>query len=296
MPDPYTTFGLSCPSGGSFYICQNNSTEFIGCCTIDPCRDGSGSCPQANLRNASFSADSYDGLKPQECVEETGLFYTCKYDKPPFLGCCVTNPCASESCPAGDLVPAKLSSDPAKRDIFLTTAASSTRSHTPTATATPSGSSTPTPSGGDIGARLSTGTIAGISVGVAITLVLLSGGCVYGFRRGWHARKRKERDSATPFYDFSPGGQFRTRLSSPSFAPYRGEQQSASNQLDLHRFPSLYFSWDHSRTGVALIQCSITANEQLRILSKQRKHRWRFTPTGIARLCSQFLLYVGARY
>ncbi|KAJ9161911.1 hypothetical protein NKR19_g1800 [Coniochaeta hoffmannii] len=77
MPDPFSTFGLSCPSGGSFYICQNNKTEFIGCCTADPCLDGSGSCPQANLRNASFSADSYDGLKPQDCAEDTGLCQFC---------------------------------------------------------------------------------------------------------------------------------------------------------------------------------------------------------------------------
>jgi hypothetical protein len=232
MPDPYSTFGLSCPSGGSFYICQNNTTEFIGCCTIDPCGDGSGSCPQANLRNASFSADSYEGLKPQDCVEETGLWYACKDNKPPFLGCCASNPCPSMTCPAEDLVPAKLSADPGLRDTFLTTAAKSTGSHNSTATGTPSSSSITTSLAEGTGARLATVAIVGISVGVAIVILVLIVGCVFVFKRGWHARKRTERSSATPFLGSPPSGRFTSPMLSPPFTPYRGERRTDSGLMD----------------------------------------------------------------
>ncbi|OIW31820.1 hypothetical protein CONLIGDRAFT_641600 [Coniochaeta ligniaria NRRL 30616] len=227
MTGPYNTFGLSCPSGGSFYICQNNQTEFIGCCTIDPCHDGSGSCPQENLRNASFSADSYEGLKPQECAEETGLWYTCKGDKPPFLGCCASNPCASMACPEGDLVPAKLSTDPGRRDIFVTAAVNSTASRNSTGTGIPSGTSILLV--GDTGTRLSTGIIVGISLSVVIVVLVVIWGCVFMFKRGWHAGRRKERGSATPFLRSPPSGRFTSPILSPPFTPYRGKRRSDSD-------------------------------------------------------------------
>ncbi|KAB5523895.1 hypothetical protein GE09DRAFT_483272 [Coniochaeta sp. 2T2.1] len=226
MPDPYSTFGLSCPSGGSFYICQNNKTEFIGCCTIDPCRDGSGSCPQENVRSSSFSADSYDVIAPQDCAADTGLWYTCKFNKPPFLGCCASNPCQSGACPTEDLVPAKLSTDPDFRDGFLGTATNSTSASTTTSIPTSGSSNIPTatPLAATTGGRLTTGTMVGISVGVVIVVLLLIAGCTFVFRRGYHARKRKERGSTTPFLSSPPEGRFKSPIPSPSFTPYRDSQ------------------------------------------------------------------------
>lgn len=232
MPNPYSTFGLSCPSGGSFYICQNNTTEFIGCCTIDPCRDGSGSCPQANLRNASFSADTYDELKPQECTNSSGLsglWYTCKYDNPPFMGCCASNPCDLKACPATDLVPAKLNSNPGLRDIFIPAPAtsspvtSSAATLPPTAPAASHNSTDSGISASDSSNGLSTGVIAGMSVSIAIFVLVLVASCVFAFKRGSHARQRKERGAATPFLGPPPGGRFTSPISSPPYSPYRGE-------------------------------------------------------------------------
>lgn len=224
MPDPYSTFGLSCPSGGSFYICQNKKVEFIGCCTINPCDDDSGLCPQENLRNASFSADSYEGIEPQDCVEETGLWYSCKFNNPPFVGCCARNPCASGACPAGDLVPAKLSADPDLRNVFLTTPANSTASHNSGDTGAPSGGGSLSPLSDGTGIRLSAGAIVGISFGVVFLVIAMIGGCVFIFKRGWHASKREERGSATPFLGPPPSGRFMSPLSSPPFTPYRGKR------------------------------------------------------------------------
>jgi hypothetical protein len=54
-------------------------------------------------------------------------------------------------------------------------------------------------------------------------VLLLVAGCIFIFRRGWHARKRKERGSVTPFLGSSPGGGIKSPGgSSPPFTPYRG--------------------------------------------------------------------------
>lgn len=40
--NPVDVFGLSCPWGGSFYVCENCDVHFLGCCASDPGKDGSG--------------------------------------------------------------------------------------------------------------------------------------------------------------------------------------------------------------------------------------------------------------
>ncbi|KAL2016213.1 hypothetical protein VTK56DRAFT_4070 [Thermocarpiscus australiensis] len=117
-----SSIGPSYPSGGTFYVCQNNATEFVGCCTTDPCADGTGACSDRDLRPASFSSDSYEDIPPQICDSdgEDANWYTCAFTKPPFMGCCKnTNPCATGSCPTEDLVPALLSPDDEDRRIFI---------------------------------------------------------------------------------------------------------------------------------------------------------------------------------
>ncbi|KAK0730150.1 hypothetical protein B0H67DRAFT_548159 [Lasiosphaeris hirsuta] len=201
MADTYKYFGLSCPSGGSFYICQGNTTEFIGCCTTDPCTAAyNGRCPAANLRASSFSADSYTDLPRQDCDDDKSfeIWYTCKFNKPPFMGCCASNPCASGSCAAKDLRPAKLSAEPDLRANFLradasasTTSASPTASGTSTATAA---TAVPALSGST---GLSGGAIGGIVVGAAVIVVIVVAAVMY--KCGWHARRKKERlETAVP--------------------------------------------------------------------------------------------------
>jgi len=184
MAEAYQKFGLSCPSGGSFYICQNNATEFIGCCTTNPCTAANGGrCPQSNLRASSFSADTYTDLPRQDCDDERSIqiWYTCKFNKPPFMGCCASNPCANGLCPPSDLRPAKLSGDSELRALFLSPsptaggAASATTSAAP-ATATTTG--------------LSRSAVAGICAGVAAVVLIIVGFIMYKY--GWNARRKRD--------------------------------------------------------------------------------------------------------
>lgn len=109
---------LSCPYGGGFFVCEHNTTEFIGCCTSDPRHDGKGVCPEPDLRSASFSPSSFAEIMPQDCNDDNSSWYTCNFTSPPFLGYCKTNPCAAP-CSSADLTPAKLSGDVVARRAFL---------------------------------------------------------------------------------------------------------------------------------------------------------------------------------
>lgn len=169
----YKIFGLSCPNGGDFHICENTKREFIGCCTMDPCADGSGLCEKTNLRAASFSESSYLDIPPQSCDSTGGddHFYTCTANDPPFLGCCTINPCVNMTCPSANLRAAVLSSDHDDRASFLAPSTSSS-----------SGKPSTTAKTGSNG--LSSGAIAGIVVGV-VALVILAAGFVLWRRYNW---------------------------------------------------------------------------------------------------------------
>lgn len=186
---------LSCPYGGTFFVCEHNTTEFIGCCTSDPCHDGRGTCSNENLRNSSFSHDSFAAIMPQDCSDSSASWYTCNFTSPPFLGCCKTDPCAAP-CVSADLTPAKLSSDVAARSAFLTEPLSTSSqtsgalSTAPAATnATEPQQAPPSPEHFD---GLSAPTIAGYSIAAA-ALVVLVAVCMYvwGRRSGKRAARQE---------------------------------------------------------------------------------------------------------
>ncbi|GAW19219.1 hypothetical protein ANO14919_087040 [Xylariales sp. No.14919] len=124
--DPISYLGLSCPSGGDFYICQDNEVRrFLGCCDIDPCGRNQGDCPSSALHPASFNADRYNDIPAQSCVSSTKdpLWYLCT-NGPTFLGCCVTNPCDNEGvCQEDSLAGATLNDNPKMASVFLTATA-----------------------------------------------------------------------------------------------------------------------------------------------------------------------------
>lgn len=176
--------GLSCPNKGKFYVCDKAKIRFIGCCTVDPCADGSGNCPQDSLMPASFSSDHYDSISPQSCAvpSTSDRWFTCQSDQPPFLGCCSDNPCSNNGCPTGKLLAATLSDNNGNAQVFLNTG-------------------TPAPSSDSSGYSLSLGAILGIALGcaavVAIALAILA------YRCGWLAKRRKqgkESDGTTSQY------------------------------------------------------------------------------------------------
>ncbi|KAH6871998.1 hypothetical protein B0T10DRAFT_567989 [Thelonectria olida] len=197
----YKFFGLTCPSGGEFYICDRAETQFIGCCTSNPCTDGKGTCPDGDLRTASFNSDSYDELFKQDCDDPRGteIWYTCKSNSPPFMGCCDENPCAKQSCARSKLVPAMLSETENNRLKFLqpdgdssSATASGTDDSKSTATATSSAlasASTSAAAGGDEGG-LSTGAVAGIAAGATAIGLIVLGFLIW--KCWWAPRKRKQ--------------------------------------------------------------------------------------------------------
>lgn len=206
MASPYQAFGLSCPSGGSFYICENSSTKFIGCCTVDACSaSNDGSCPPKSLRVSSFSSEKYTELPTQDCDDPRGksIWWTCKFNQPPFMGCCSSNPCASGQCPLDDLVPAKLSDNAVLKASFLspevtampttvstksTSSAQATTTHSPS-TSTPGIAQASDRPQSSSGSGLSGGAIGGIAAAAAVFIILIIAGVMY--RCGWRARKKE---------------------------------------------------------------------------------------------------------
>lgn len=181
--NPYQAFGLSCPNGADFHICENTKREFIGCCTVDPCSDGSGLCERANLRAASFSESSYLDIPPQSCDSTGGdnHFYTCTANDPPFIGCCTLNPCVNMTCPSANLRAAVLSSDHDDRASFLSPSSSSKddKSTSPAKAA----------SNG-----LSSAGIAGIVIGVLAIVILVVGFALWR-RREWPFKSAKPQNT-----------------------------------------------------------------------------------------------------
>lgn len=203
MSSPRERWGLSCTTGGRFYICEDDDTQFMGCCLSDPCGRNNGTCPDGDLRATTFESDTYAGLPAQDCDNSQGVdnWYTCAYTTPPFLGCCSQNACAS-GCPRNRLVPAKLSGNENNRLNFLNpresgSPTSSTASET--ASATTSSTSGVEASDND---GLGTGAIAGIAIGAAvgglIVLILLA------WLFWWKPRQKKQQSETSIAYQASP--------------------------------------------------------------------------------------------
>ncbi|KAK3395325.1 hypothetical protein B0T20DRAFT_31578 [Sordaria brevicollis] len=201
-------FGFSCPAGGSYYMCVDSKVEFIGCCTVNPCTEERGGvCPDERLRVATFSSAKYEEIPAQMCAVVTteALWYTCNGTTPPFLGCCVTNPCRNGNCPTDDLRPAILNnnaSDPWPRTQLLNPKGSGVSyggSKTDPSSSSSSSASEPTSSSTNQPANdtntsessggLSTGAIAGIAVGAVLAILLIVAGLVW--KCGWFPRKKK---------------------------------------------------------------------------------------------------------
>ncbi|ROW01907.1 hypothetical protein VMCG_05531 [Cytospora schulzeri] len=156
-----TGLGLTCPDGGDFYVCQDAETQFLGCCTIDPCASGKGYCPQDSLRNSSYSKDSYISIPPENCASpyNSTSWYTCSGVTPPFMGCCASNPCRNNGCPSDDLLAARVDDDPSNASVFLTATGTA-----PSSTASSSADNSST--------SLSTGAIVGIAIGSSFTALI----------------------------------------------------------------------------------------------------------------------------
>lgn len=180
-----TDLGLSCPSGGDWYICQGTKTEFVGCCTRNPCADGSGLCEDSRLRAASFSMTQYAKIPSLACDDnhprpgfKPPLWYTCINPTPPFLGCCYSNPCG-DGCPQVNISAARLPDEASTREIFLTNSNAKQDSQK--------------------SSKLSGGAIAGIVIGAVAVIAVLIGAY-------WFLRRKKQSKTSLENVPQSAGG------------------------------------------------------------------------------------------
>lgn len=214
--NPIADFGLSCPYGGTFYICKEAKSQFLGCCTEDPCVDGTGYCPQSALRYSSYSQDSYRSIPPENCVapHDNNTWYTCSGAIPPFVGCCASDPCNKAGCPVKDLLAARVDDDPTNAAPFLTSTSTSDAS-----------SSDGNGSGG-----LSTGAIVGIAVGSAVAVLIVVGILFFMYKRREKRRRDQLAAKAQPNADGTPG------VYMPS--PYQGDSIDTPILIALTNIPS----------------------------------------------------------
>ncbi|KAH0491892.1 hypothetical protein TgHK011_003294 [Trichoderma gracile] len=220
MGNPIVDLGLSCPKGGRFYICEDQPTGFVGCCTIDPCATADGLCPDHHLQPSSFDPDAYGEILAQDCLDPGFLWYTCRDSSPPFLGCCSQMACEPSGCPASKVGAASLAGNKQRAAPFLsrgsssssrepsssltktTSSASSVPSTTlstvlSTAASTTGGAPTqdstqPAAVSRPAHPGLSKGAVAGIAVGV------IAVGCALaGLFFWWFKQHKKQRPSST---------------------------------------------------------------------------------------------------
>ncbi|KAK7961116.1 hypothetical protein PG988_012330 [Apiospora saccharicola] len=219
--NPISKFGLSCPTGGKFYICQDSPTQFLGCCDINPCKNN-GICPDNSLFNSSFSKSNYDDTLPEACVTD-GLWYTCSGTTPPFIGCCLENPCQQGTCSPDKLRAAKLSSNQTEAAPFLTSAAAST----PTSSSiSSSNTASPTPLASDSNSKsFPVGAIVGIVIGAVLAIAVIA-------FLIWRLRKSKKTFyHPPPLAQVPPSPQNEVHPHNPSgmYSPYKDTFQHNNN-------------------------------------------------------------------
>lgn len=105
----------SCPQNVTFYACDFGE-RFLGCCengsSADICTHG---CPPEDLLPASFETEYYDYITTAACTR--GDWWSCANTSPPFLGCCLSNPC-SGGCPRSNLTAAIFSQNQTENPLY----------------------------------------------------------------------------------------------------------------------------------------------------------------------------------
>lgn len=126
---------MTCPLNVTFYACDFGE-RFLGCCEngspADTCTNG---CPQEDLLPASFEKQYYDDITAAACTR--GDWWSCANTYPPFLGCCLSNPCLS-GCPESDLTAAIFSQNQTDNPLYsaITNAPAATTSTASSSTST----------------------------------------------------------------------------------------------------------------------------------------------------------------
>lgn len=105
----------SCPSNVTFYACDFGE-RFLGCCENgSPASTCTNGCPQEDLLPATFEEENYDYITQAACTR--GDWWSCANISPPFLGCCLSNPCLS-GCPPSNLTAAIFSQNQTDNPLY----------------------------------------------------------------------------------------------------------------------------------------------------------------------------------
>lgn len=174
MSKHLSDLGTTCKGNGSFYVCADNPSKFLGCCTVDPCKTDSGICPDEELDYTSYDRYSHNQIPQQGCQSRRPdvQWWTCASLDVPFMGCCSTNPCSEDDgCPRDDIFAARLSDVPKDAAVFLENDEPDSKDD----------------------ASLSTSAVAGISAGASVVGILLVAAMVICFLS--RRRRRGSRES-----------------------------------------------------------------------------------------------------
>lgn len=227
--DPRAKYGLSCPSGGSFYICGATDLRFVGCCDHDPCTaEANGQCEGDALHPASFSSTNYVDIPAQSCAEpyDEQKWWTCQNAKPPFLGCCRSNPC-NAGCPDADLLPSRLSDNATNAEPFLVSATTESPLESSSGAAEPAATGSPT------------GLIVGVTMGGIVILLAGIGAFLWRKRQkekqqAVSAEDGNQNQPQTPVGGVGVGGGGEPVMmgQQAQYSPYKGKEGRArSDQL-----------------------------------------------------------------
>ena len=187
----------SCPPNATFYACDFGE-RFLGCCANgSPAVTCIYGCPQEDLLPASFEKEYYNYITRASCTR--GDWWSCADTSPPFLGCCLSNPCLN-GCPPSDLTAAVFCQNQTDNPLYPAIYSSSSAISSSTlayASSTPVG-----PTGAPRAATTSSSSIhenlAGKIVGGAIGSVIAMAGIILGALLLYRRRKsQKHVDSNT---------------------------------------------------------------------------------------------------
>ena len=188
---------VSCPLNATFYACDFGE-RFLGCCANgSPAVTCIYGCPQEDLLPASFEKEDYDYTTRASCTR--GNWWSCADTSPPFLGCCLSNPCLNGR-PPSDLTAAIFSQNQTDNPLYSAIHSSSSAMSSSTlayASSTPVGA-TGAPHAATTSSSSIHENLAGKIVGGVIGGVIAVAGIILGVLLLYRRRKsQKHVDSDT---------------------------------------------------------------------------------------------------
>ncbi|OAL37657.1 hypothetical protein AYO20_03164 [Fonsecaea nubica] len=170
---------VSCPVGGEWWKCEDvNYPTFIGCCSSNPCSGQM--CSPANLSPMGFGAVTTPVPDyPNHSCPYGGLWYTCADNSVPFQGCCDSNPCNGQGCPASDLRPAGVHTVVVAGSSTFTVPATVATTSSASVSSAPATTTSSTARAQPASKSVDTAAIAGGAVAAAVSLTIIIGLAVF---------------------------------------------------------------------------------------------------------------------